>query len=177
MQKANRAFQRDSEKRERQQRGKVGLKSPSLQKMYSAPARQSRLAPNRLTGQDKASPAKSRRLLMCWQLLACIPSALVEGDNIRPQDVCWANAHRARAHRCGLAACRRTWPPQSRLLLQGAPCAYVRSQTLPCGARSAAILPHNACEPFRNTLFRRSDVSRDGRGCRADAGPKLRRRK
>ncbi|KAH7385447.1 hypothetical protein DE146DRAFT_667097, partial [Phaeosphaeria sp. MPI-PUGE-AT-0046c] len=51
---------------------------------------------------------------MCWQSLACISSALVEGDNIGPQDVSWANAERARAH----------------------PCAYVRSQTTPYGARS-----------------------------------------
>jgi hypothetical protein len=141
-------FNGPSEKRERRQREKVGLKSPSLQKMYSAPARQSRLAPNRLTGQDKASPAKSRRLLMCWQLLACIPSALVEGDNIRPQDACWANAHWARAHRCGLVACRRTWPPESRLLLQGAPVHMFaarhrrmvpdqqRSSHMPCTSRS-----------------------------------------
>jgi hypothetical protein len=34
---------------------------------------------------------------MCWQLVACILCALVEGDNIGPQDVCWANADRARA--------------------------------------------------------------------------------
>lgn len=39
---------------------------------------------------------------MCWQLLACISSALAEGDNIGPQDVSWANAEWARAHPCGL---------------------------------------------------------------------------
>jgi hypothetical protein len=103
---------------------------------------------------------------MCWQLLARIPSALVEGDNIGPQDVCWANADWARAHPCGLAVCRRTWPSKSRLALKGAPRAYVRSQTTPYGARSPAC-SKVAREPSRNQQSPSEatpDVLREGVG-------------
>jgi hypothetical protein len=124
MEKAKRAFQRSRARNVRDgQQERDGTRSPSLEEKYSAPSRQNRLAQDDLTVAGKASPAKPRRLLMCWQLLACIPGALVVGDNIRPQDMCWANVEWARAHRCGLVACMRTWHLRSRLLVQGVPCA------------------------------------------------------
>lgn len=94
--------------------------------------------------QRKASPTKVRRLLMCWQLLACIPSALAEGDNIRPRDARWANADWARAHPCGLGVCRRRGRLRVASSSKTHPVHMFAAQTRPYGARSPEVLKDSA---------------------------------
>lgn len=80
---------------------KMGQGAP-VRRCTTATTGEIRLAAGRVTGQSRAASSESAEAVMCWQSVACIPGALVEGNNIGPQDVCWANADWARAYPCGL---------------------------------------------------------------------------
>ncbi|KAF2849484.1 hypothetical protein T440DRAFT_127761 [Plenodomus tracheiphilus IPT5] len=119
---------------------------------------------------------------MCWQLVACVPKRISRGRQYMALDsrcMCWANAHRAPPHPCGLVVCRRTWPPKSRLFVKGVACAYVRSRhirmvpdhpdsLLPCNARA---VPKQAV-PLESPCAIRGVA----RGCQFTAGPEGARR-